>query len=63
LLTSFAGLGRRATVCAFYCATLARYSGLPPQVAALRRNSRDYLELSRVVLHDDMALRQHDPEQ
>jgi hypothetical protein len=40
LVASFAGLGRRVAVCAFHCATVARQSGLPPRVAALRRSSR-----------------------
>ena len=41
LVASLAGLGRRAAVCAFHCATVARYSILPLRVAALRRSSRE----------------------
>jgi hypothetical protein len=41
LLASFAGLGRLAAVCAFHCAIVARYSRLPPRVAALQRSSRE----------------------
>jgi hypothetical protein len=48
MLASFAGLGRRAVVCAFHCATPARYSRLPLRVAALRRNSREIVPGSRL---------------
>src|SRR5919202_1948327 len=48
LLASFAGSGRRAAVCAFHCATVARHSGLRPRVAALRRNSREIVPGSRL---------------
>lgn len=43
-VTSLAGLGRRARCSDFHCATDARYSSLPPRVAALRVNSRDTVE-------------------
>jgi hypothetical protein len=39
LAASFAVFGRRAISSAFHCATDARYSSLPPPVAALRRSS------------------------
>src|SRR5690625_120939 len=38
---SLAVLGRFPACCAFHCATEARYSDLPPLVAALRRSSRE----------------------
>src|SRR3954451_10181275 len=41
---SFAIFGRRATSSAFHCATDARYSSLPPRVAALRRSSREIVD-------------------
>jgi len=40
LATIFATLGRLAASWAFHCAAAARYTGLPPRVAALRRSSR-----------------------
>ena len=40
-VTSFATFGRLAACWAFHWATLARYSSVPPRVAALRRNSRE----------------------
>src|SRR3954468_2524591 len=50
---SLAVLGRRATSSAFHCATDARYSSLPPRVAALRRSSREIVDgerpLSRAI--------------
>src|SRR3954452_7782832 len=46
---SFAGLGRRATSSAFHCATDARYSSLPPRVAALRRSSREIVDGDRPI--------------
>ena len=39
--TSFGALGRCAAMPALHCATEARYSILPPQVAASRRSSRE----------------------
>src|SRR3712207_1761957 len=51
LLASFAGLGRRAAVCAFHWATVARYSILPLRVAALRRSSREIVPGSRSEEH------------
>src|SRR4051794_6220872 len=44
---SLAVLGRCATSSAFHCATDARYSSLPPRVAALRRNSREIVDGDR----------------
>src|SRR5699024_11718434 len=46
---SLAVLGRFPACCAFHCATEARYSDLPPLVAALRRSSR---EIARRVASD-----------
>jgi integrase-like protein len=42
-------LGRRATSSAFHCATEARYSSLPPRVAALRRSSREIVDGDRPI--------------
>src|SRR5919199_3346763 len=44
LVTSFAAFGRLASRSAFHCATDARYSSLPPRVAALRLSSREMVE-------------------
>src|SRR5215210_1350132 len=44
---SLAILGRRAINSAFHCATDARYSSLPPRVAALRRSSREIVDGER----------------
>jgi hypothetical protein len=41
---------RFAACCAFHCATTARYTGLPPLVAALRRSSRDTVAGSRPIV-------------
>src|SRR3954451_23052894 len=46
---SLAVLGRRATSSAFHCATDARYSSLPPRVAALRRSSREIVDGERPI--------------
>src|SRR3954465_14418829 len=46
---SLAVLGRRATSSAFHCATDARYSSLPPRVAALRRSSREIVDGDRPI--------------
>src|SRR3954449_5022499 len=46
---SLAVLGRRATSSAFHCATEARYSSLPPRVAALRRSSREIVDGDRPI--------------
>src|SRR3954469_2629448 len=46
---SLAALGRRATSSAFHCATDARYSSLPPRVAALRRSSREIVDGDRPI--------------
>src|SRR4051795_7327855 len=46
---SLAVFGRRATSSAFHCATDARYSSLPPRVAALRRNSREIVDGDRPI--------------
>ena len=42
-------MGRRATSSAFHCATDARYSSLPPRVAALRRSSREIVDGDRPI--------------
>lgn len=44
LITSLADLGLLAISSDFHCATDARYSSLPPRVAALRVNSRETVE-------------------
>src|SRR5215203_2620221 len=46
---SLAVLGRRATSSAFHCATDARYSSLPPRVAALHRSSREIVDGDRPI--------------
>src|SRR3954470_8364533 len=46
---SLAVLGRRATTSPFHCATDARYSSLPPRVAALRRSSREIVDGDRPI--------------
>ena len=51
LVTSFAGFGLLATSSAFHCATDARYSSLPPRVAALRVSSRETVEGLRLMRH------------
>src|SRR5215207_1281080 len=45
--TSLAVFGRRAISSAFHCATDARYSRVPPRVAALRRSSREIVDGAR----------------
>jgi len=47
LTASFAVFGRRASSSAFHCATDARYSSLPPGVAALRRSSLEIVDGER----------------
>lgn len=49
-VNSLAGLGRQAAVYAFHWATVARYSGLPPRVAALRRSSRETVRGTGITL-------------
>jgi hypothetical protein len=44
---SFATFGRRARRSACHCAVVARYSKVPPRVAALRRNSREIVDGDR----------------
>lgn len=47
--TNLDGLGRLATSSAFHCATDARYSNLPPRVAALRVSSLDTVDGLRPI--------------
>src|SRR4051794_21520812 len=46
---SLAVLGRRATSSAFHCATDARYSSVPPRVAAFLRSSREIVDGDRPI--------------
>ncbi len=48
-VSSLAGLGRLAARSACHCAVIARYSTLPPRVAALRLNSREMVEAARPI--------------
>lgn len=48
-ITSLASLGRRAARSACHCAVVARYSKVPPRVAALRLSSREMVDGERFI--------------